>query len=107
MNSVNGSSRSLTNTKSLVGNEVVNKNFGVHGGRFGNFGGEFAFSTAASGIRTAMMNNSGTFTERLGLPLMSQGASVNLQQKELASRLLNGLGAVNGSNNLQFNWKYP
>ncbi|XP_041003909.1 uncharacterized protein LOC121249262 [Juglans microcarpa x Juglans regia] len=104
MNNVNGSSRSLTNTKSLVGNEVVNKNSGVHGG---GFGGEFAFSTAASGIRAAIMNNSGTFTGRVGLSLMPQGASVNLQQQELASRLLNGLGAVNGSNNPQLNWKYP
>lgn len=67
MINVNGSSHSLTNTKSLAGNEVVNNNFGVHGWGFGNFGGEFAFSTAASGIRAAMMNNSGTFTGRVGI----------------------------------------
>lgn len=107
MNNVIGLSSSLPSTNSLVGNAGVNNNAGVPGEGFGNFGAGVGLSTAATGIRVAVANNSGTLTGRVGLPLMPSDNSVNLQQQELANRLLNGLGAVNGFNDLQFNWKYP
>lgn len=106
MNNVIGLSSSLASTNSLVGNVGVNNNAGVPGEGFGNFVG-VGLSTAATGIRSvAMGNNSGTLTGRVGLPLMASDNSVNFQQQELANRLFNGVGAVNGFNDLQFNWKY-
>jgi hypothetical protein len=108
MNNVIGLNRSLTSTNFLVGNGGVNNNAGVPGEGFGNFGVGVGLSTAATGIRVSMGNNSGTLTGRVGVPLMPSDNSLNLlQQQELANRLHTGVGAVNGFNDLQFNWKYP
>ncbi|KAK7853582.1 transcriptional corepressor seuss [Quercus suber] len=105
MNNVNCHSSALTSTNSLVGNGIVNKNnSGLPCGRFGNQSGSIGLSNNASGMRTAMGNNYGTLTGRVGVPLMRQDANMNLEQQELANGFLN---AVNGFNGPQFDWKYP
>jgi len=105
MNNVNSHSSALTSTNSLVGNGIVNKNnSGLPCGRFGNQSGSIGLSNNASGMRTAMGNNYGTLTGRVGVPLMPQDANMNLEQQELANGFLN---AVNGFNGPQFDWKYP
>ena len=90
----------------LMGNGFINNNSGIRGGGFGNLSGGMGLSPNPTGMRSAMGNNSLNFTRRVSMPLMPQDAA-NHQQQELANRLLNGLGAVNGFNNLQFDWKSP
>ena len=105
MNNVNSHSSALRSTNSLVGNGIVNKNnSGLPCGRFGNQSGSIGLSNNASGMRTAMGNNYGTLTGRVGVPLMPQDANMNLGQQELANGFLN---AVNGFNGPQFDWKCP
>ncbi|KAM3708624.1 hypothetical protein ACJW31_02G110500 [Castanea mollissima] len=102
MNNVNSRSSALTSTNSPVGNGIDNKNnSGLPCGRFGNQGGSIGLSNNASGMRTAMGNNYGTLTGRLGVPLIPQDANMNLEQQELANGFLN---AVNGFNGPQFDW---
>ncbi|XVE86537.1 hypothetical protein DITRI_Ditri18aG0041300 [Diplodiscus trichospermus] len=90
----------------LIGNGFINNNSGIGGGGFENLSGGMGPSPNPSAMRSAMGNNSMNFTGRVSMPLMPQDA-LNHQQQELASRLLNGLGAANGFNNLQFDWKSP
>ncbi|XWS41331.1 hypothetical protein CRYUN_Cryun17cG0072400 [Craigia yunnanensis] len=90
----------------LIGNGFINNNSAIGGGGFGNMSGGMGLSPNPTAMRSAMGNNSMNFTGRVSMPLMPQDA-VNHQQQELANRLLNGLGAVNGFNNLQFDWKSP
>ncbi|XP_022740418.1 transcriptional corepressor SEUSS-like isoform X2 [Durio zibethinus] len=90
----------------LMGNGIINYNSGIGGGGFGNLSGGMGLSPNPTAMRSVMGNNSMNFTARGSMPLISQDA-VNHQQRELAIRILNGLGAVNGFNNLQFDWKSP
>ncbi|XP_035541592.1 transcriptional corepressor SEUSS-like isoform X1 [Juglans regia] len=85
----------------LMGNGTVNNNSGMGSG-FGTMGG-LGQSAMVNGIRAAMGNNS-TMNGRVGMPSMARDQSMNHQQ-DLGNQLLNGLGALNGFNNLQFDWK--
>ncbi|XVF61010.1 hypothetical protein PTKIN_Ptkin08bG0093800 [Pterospermum kingtungense] len=89
----------------LMGNGFINNN---PGGGFGNLSGGngMGLSPNSAAMRSALGNNSMNFSGRVSMPLAPQDA-VNYQQQELANRLLNGLGAVNGFNNLQSDWKCP
>ncbi|KAL5714628.1 hypothetical protein ACHQM5_016562 [Ranunculus cassubicifolius] len=80
----------------VVGNGVANNmGFGNMGG-----GGNNNNSNNSNGIRGAPMNGRGGGG-------MSQDLSMHhhQQQADLGNRLMSGLGAVNGFNNLQFDWK--
>lgn len=91
----------------LMGNGFVNNNSGIgSGGGFGNMNGGMGLSPNPTAMRSTIGNNSMNYTGRVSMPLMPQDA-MNHQQQELANRLLNGLGAVNGFSNLQFDWKSP
>lgn len=89
----------------LVGNGVANNNSGMGGMNFGNMGGGISQSGSSSGIRGAMVTNSAPLNGRVGMSSMPQDLSMNNQQADIGNRLLSGLGAVNGFNNLQFDWK--
>ncbi|XVF37087.1 hypothetical protein REPUB_Repub19eG0115200 [Reevesia pubescens] len=108
--SVNGMLPTSNNTvlnggNSLVGNGTLNNNSGIGGGGgvFVTVGGGLGQSAIVSGIRTAMGNNS-VMNGRVGMTPMARDQGMNYQQ-DLGNQLLSGLGAVNGFNNLQFDWK--
>ncbi|KAK8566132.1 hypothetical protein V6N13_021201 [Hibiscus sabdariffa] len=86
----------------MMGNGFINNNSGIRSGGFGNMS-----SLNPTATRSAMGNNSMNFTGRVRMPLMMPQDAANHQQQELANRLLNGLGAVNGFDNLQYDWKSP
>lgn len=86
---------------SLVGNGTVNNNSGAGGGGFGSMGGGLGQSAIVNGIRAAMGNNS----VMNGRAMAARDQGMNHQQQDLSNQLLSGLGAVNGFNNLQFDWK--
>lgn len=96
------------NGSNLLANGFINSNPGIGGGGIGNLSGGMGLSPnpAVNAMRSALGNNSINFTGRVSMPLMPQDA-VNYQQQELANRLLNGVGAVNGFNDIQFDWKSP
>ncbi|XWS15216.1 hypothetical protein CRYUN_Cryun35bG0075500 [Craigia yunnanensis] len=93
-----------TGGNDLVGNGTVNNNSGIGGGRFGTMGGGLGQSTIVNGIRAAM-GNSYVMNGRVGTTSMARDQGMNQQQQDLGNQLLGGLGAVNGFNNLQFDWK--
>ncbi|XVE95622.1 hypothetical protein REPUB_Repub02eG0114000 [Reevesia pubescens] len=102
--SVNGMLPTSNNTvlnggNGLVGNGSVNNNSGIGGGGFGSMGQ----SAIVNGIRAAIGNNP-VMNGRVGMTPMAQDQGMNHQQ-DLGNHLLSGLGAVNGFNNLQFDWK--
>ena len=92
----------------FVGNGTVNSNSGIGGAGFGTMGGGLGQSAMVNGIRAAMGNNS-IMNGRIGMASMARDQSMNHQQQDLGNQLLSGLGAglgaVNGFNNLQFDWK--
>ncbi|KAG7941073.1 hypothetical protein I3843_16G020300 [Carya illinoinensis] len=106
MKNVNGilptsSNAGLNGGNYLMGNGTVNSNSGMGPG-FGTVGGP-GQSAMVNGIRAAMGNNS-AMNGRVGMASMARDQSMNHQQ-DLGNQLLNGLGALNGFNNLQFDWK--
>uniref|UniRef100_A0A166G698 Transcriptional corepressor SEUSS n=1 Tax=Daucus carota subsp. sativus TaxID=79200 RepID=A0A166G698_DAUCS len=87
-----GSNGSLNGGNSLVANGTANGSSGVAG--YGGMG-------SGLGVRAAMLHNS-TMNGRVGMT-MNRDQNINHQQQDLS--VLNGLGAVNGFNGLQFDWK--
>ncbi|KAI4307187.1 hypothetical protein L6164_030401 [Bauhinia variegata] len=105
---VNGIMQGSTNTGlnsgncMVVGNGALNSsNSGVGVGGYGAMGG-LVQSAMVSGIRAALGNNS-VMNGRGGMASMARDQAMN--QQDLSNQLLNGIGAVNGFNNLQFDWK--
>ncbi|XP_074272562.1 transcriptional corepressor SEUSS-like [Silene latifolia] len=89
-----------TGNSGLVGNGPTNSNSSTGAGPFGGMGQ----ASMSNGIRAAMGNNS--MNGRIGVTSMSRDQSMNNhQQHDLGNQMLNGLGAINGFNNLQFDWK--
>ncbi|KAL3840063.1 hypothetical protein ACJIZ3_024654 [Penstemon smallii] len=88
----------------LVGNGLAN---GIGGSGYGGMGQ----SAMVNGIRAALGNNNSLSMNGRAVGLaMSREQSMNhhhqqQQQQDLGNQLLNGLGAVNGFNNPQFDWK--
>ncbi|KAK1404026.1 Transcriptional corepressor SEUSS [Heracleum sosnowskyi] len=80
---------------SLVANGNVNGNSGIGVG-FGNMGNGL-------GARGAMLQNSTSMNGRVGMTVNRDQNVNNHQQQDMS--MLNGLGAVNGFNGLQFDWK--
>ncbi|GER38749.1 SEUSS family protein [Striga asiatica] len=99
-NNVNGVlSSSGSGGNVLMGSGVGNGHsvMGVSG--FGGMHNGPGQLTMVNGIRAALGNNNG----RVGMG-REQGI-MNPQQQDMSSQLLAGFGAVNGFNNLQFDWK--
>ncbi|KAL0326086.1 UNVERIFIED_CONTAM: Transcriptional corepressor SEUSS [Sesamum radiatum] len=109
MKNVNGMLSASSNTgtngsNTLVGNGLANGNPGIGGSGFGSIGNGLGQTATVNGIRSALGNNSLSMNGRAGLT-MAREQSMNQQQQDLGNQLLSGLGAVNGFNNLQFDWK--
>ncbi|KAK6115631.1 hypothetical protein DH2020_007900 [Rehmannia glutinosa] len=88
----------------LVGTGVANGNAGIGVSGFGSIGNGLGQSAMVNGIRAALGNNSLSMNGRVGMT-MGREQSMNSQQQDMSNQLLTGLGAVNGFNNLQFDWK--
>nr|GMD91097.1 transcriptional corepressor SEUSS-like [Ipomoea batatas] len=85
-------------------NGTVNANAGIGGVGFRNMGNGIGQGGMVSGIRSGLGNNPVSVNGRVGMT-MARDQSMNQQQQDLGNHLLNGLGSVNGFNNLQFDWK--
>nr|GLL47962.1 transcriptional corepressor SEUSS-like [Ipomoea trifida] len=94
----------LNGNNCLVGNGTVNANAGIGGVGFRNMGNGIGQGGMVSGIRSGLGNNPVSVNGRVGMT-MARDQSMNQQQQDLGNHLLNGLGSVNGFNNLQFDWK--
>lgn len=93
----------LNNNNCLVGNGVSSSNTGLGGTGFGSMTNGLGQAAMVNGIRAALGSNSMSMNGRVGMS-MARDQSMN-QQQDLGNQLLSGLGAVNGYNNLQFDWK--
>ncbi|KOM48580.1 hypothetical protein LR48_Vigan07g228400 [Vigna angularis] len=105
MKNVNGilqgsNNSGLNNNGGLVGNGAVNSNSGVGVGGYGTMC--LGPSGMSNGMRPVMGHNS-IMNGRGGLASLAREQVMN--QQDLSTQLLSGLGAVNGFNNLQFDWK--
>ncbi|QCD99752.1 hypothetical protein DEO72_LG7g1037 [Vigna unguiculata] len=100
MKNVNGILPGSNNNGGLVGNGAVNSNSGVGVGGYGTMG--LGPSGMSNGMRPVMGHNS-MMNGRGGLASLAREQVMN--QQDLSTQLLSGLGAVNGFNNLQFDWK--
>ncbi|KAL3641711.1 hypothetical protein CASFOL_012526 [Castilleja foliolosa] len=94
----------------LLGTGVANgnnNNIGVSG--FGGIqNGLVGQSAMVNGIRASFVsnnNNSLSMNGRVGMQAMGRDQRMNSQQQDLSNQLLTSLGAANGFNNLQFDWK--
>ncbi|XP_020547481.1 transcriptional corepressor SEUSS-like [Sesamum indicum] len=110
MKNVNGmlsaSSNAGTNgSNTLVGNGLTNGNPGIGGSGFGSIGNGLGQTATVNGIRSALGNNSLSMNGRAGITMAREQSMNQQQQQDLGNQLLSGLGAVNGFNNLQFDWK--
>ncbi|XP_074263700.1 transcriptional corepressor SEUSS-like [Silene latifolia] len=95
-----------------LGNEVKSGNTGLNGptssnssmggGPFGGIGGGMGIgqTSLVNGFRGGVGNNS--MNGRVNMNLQQQQQQ---QQHDLGSQMIGGLGAVNGFNGLQFDWK--
>ncbi|GKV31074.1 hypothetical protein SLEP1_g39812 [Rubroshorea leprosula] len=96
----------LNGGNGLVGNGVVNNNSGIGRAAFGTMSGGLGQSAMVNGgIRAAMGHNNLMMNGRMGMTTMARDQGMNHQQQDLGNQLLSGLGAANGFNNLQFDWK--
>ncbi|GFP80225.1 transcriptional corepressor seuss [Phtheirospermum japonicum] len=89
-----------------VANGGNNNNIGVSG--FGGIhNGLVGQSAMVNGIRAAFGNNNNSLSMngRVGMQTMGRDQRMNSQQQDMSNQLLTSLGAVNGFNNLQFDWK--
>ncbi|XP_047169423.1 transcriptional corepressor SEUSS-like [Vigna umbellata] len=91
----------LNGGNGLMGNGSMNSNSGVGVGNYGTMG--LGQSAMPNGMRAAVVNNS-IMNGRGGMASLARDQAMNHQQ-DLSNQLLSGLGAVNGFNNLQFDWK--
>ncbi|KAE8735081.1 Transcriptional corepressor SEUSS [Hibiscus syriacus] len=94
----------LNGGNTLIGNGVINNNNPVSGVGFGSMSGGLSQSAIMNGIRATMGNNP-FMNGRIGMALMARDQLMNHQQQDMGNQLFNGLGAVNGFNNCQFDWK--
>ncbi|CAL0327442.1 unnamed protein product [Lupinus luteus] len=106
MKNVNGvlplsTNAGMNSGNGLMGNGAVSTNSGVGVGSYRTM--NFGQSAMANGMRAAMGNNS-VMNGRGGMASIARDQAMNHQQ-DLSNQLLSGLGAVNGFNNLQFDWK--
>lgn len=89
----------------LMGNGPTSNNSNMGSGPLGGIGGGMGQASVVNGLRAAMGNNSVVMNGRVGMASMARDQSVNHQQQDLGNQMLSGLGAVNGFNSLQYDWK--
>ncbi|KAG6419764.1 hypothetical protein SASPL_116276 [Salvia splendens] len=100
-----GSNGSVSGGNILVGTGVANGNPGTGVSGFGSMGNGLGQSAMVNGIRAALANNSLSMNGRVAMA-MAREQGMNSQQQDMSNQLLaGGLSAVNGFNNLQFDWK--
>ncbi|KAL1561182.1 transcriptional corepressor SEUSS-like isoform X1 [Salvia divinorum] len=100
-----GSNGGVSGGNILVGTGVANGNPSIGVSGFGSMGNGLGQSAMVNGIRAALANNSLSMNGRVAMA-MAREQGMNSQQQDMSNQLLaGGLGAVNGFNNLQFDWK--
>ncbi|KAL3634796.1 hypothetical protein CASFOL_021850 [Castilleja foliolosa] len=96
----------------LLGTGVANgnhNNIGVSG--FGGIQNRLVGQSGmVNGNRMAFVNNNNnnnslSMNGRVGMQTIGRDQRMNSQQQDMSNQLLSSLGAVNGFNNLQFDWK--
>lgn len=92
---------SLNGRNCLVGSGTANSVSGMRNAGYGSMGGGLAQASMVNGMKSAMGSNS-ISNGRIGMASLAREQSINHQ--DLGDQLLNGLGAVNGFNNLQFDY---
>ncbi|XP_047960863.1 transcriptional corepressor SEUSS-like isoform X2 [Salvia hispanica] len=93
----------MNGTNCLAGHGVANGNPSMSGLGFGNLSNGHSQSTPANGVLSAVGNNALSMNGRAGLA-MAREQSLS-QQQDLGSQLHDGMGTVNGFNDIQFDWK--
>ncbi|KAG6390470.1 hypothetical protein SASPL_148205 [Salvia splendens] len=93
----------MNGINSLGGHGVANGNPLNSGLGFGNLSNGHSQSTPANGVLSAVGNNALSMNGRAGLA-MAREQSLS-QQQDLGSQLHDGMGTVNGFNDIQFDWK--
>ncbi|KAL1533529.1 transcriptional corepressor SEUSS-like isoform X2 [Salvia divinorum] len=93
----------MNGINSLTGHGVANGNPLMGGLGFGNLSNGHGRSTPANGVLSAVGNNALSMNGRAGLA-MAREQSLS-QQQDLGSQLHDGMGTVNGFNDIQFDWK--
>ncbi|KGN47742.1 transcriptional corepressor SEUSS [Cucumis sativus] len=94
---------SLNGRNGLIGTGTANGVSGMRSAGYGSMGGGGGLSQTnmVNGMKSAMGNNS-ISNGRIGMASLAREQSINHQ--DLGDQLLNGLGAVNGFNNLPFDY---
>ncbi|PKI49714.1 hypothetical protein CRG98_029895 [Punica granatum] len=87
------------NTGGLNGPNIHNPGLGPSS--FSQMGAQPAM---VNGFRNSVGNGNPLMNGRVGMGSMVQGQSMN-RQSDMNNQILNGLRAVNGFNNLQYDWK--
>ncbi|KAL9264412.1 Transcriptional corepressor SEUSS-like protein [Drosera capensis] len=107
-----GSNFGVNGTDILVANGPSNSNLSMSGSGYGGMGSGIGTvmngireSTVMNEIRAAKGNNAVNINGRVGISSMARDQSSSHQQQEMGNQILNGLGAVNGFSNYQFDWK--
>ncbi|KAL6522146.1 hypothetical protein OROMI_032023 [Orobanche minor] len=99
-----GSNGGINGGNILVGTGMGNGSIGVSG--FRGMQNGLGQSAMVNGIRAAFGNNSSlSMNGRVGMATIGREQGMNSQQQDMSNQLLSSLGAVNGFNNLQFDWK--
>lgn len=70
----------------------------------GSFGSMSGQPTLVNGFRNSVVNGNPLMNGRVGMGSMVQGQGIS-RQTDMNNQILNGLRAVNGFNNVHFDWK--
>ncbi|XP_049411505.1 transcriptional corepressor SEUSS isoform X32 [Solanum stenotomum] len=94
----------LNGSNCLVRNGTANANSTGVGAGFGSMNNGLGQAAMVNGMRAALGNIPSSMNG-LGGMTMARERNMSQQQQDLGNQLLSGLEAVNGFNNLQFDWK--
>ncbi|KAL3334785.1 hypothetical protein AABB24_031154 [Solanum stoloniferum] len=94
----------LNGSNCLVRNGTANANSTGVGSGFGSMNNGLGQASMVNGMRAALGNNPSAMNGLVGMTMVRE-RNMSQQQQDLGNQLLSGLEAVNGFNNLQFDWK--
>ncbi|TMW89834.1 hypothetical protein EJD97_016575 [Solanum chilense] len=94
----------LNGSNCLVRNGTANANNTGIGSGFGSMNNGLGQAAMVNGMRAALGNNPSAMNGLVGMTMVREH-NMSQQQQDLGNQLLSGLEAVNGFNNLQFDWK--
>ncbi|KAG5601032.1 hypothetical protein H5410_032402 [Solanum commersonii] len=94
----------LNGSNCLVRNGTANANSTGVGSGFGSMNYGLGQAAMVNGMRAALGNIPSSMNGLVGMT-MARERNMSQQQQDLGNQLLSGLEAVNGFNNLQFDWK--